>query len=293
MICVRLDGGLGNQLFQYAAGRALALQHATGLLLDTSTLQRRARSVTPRNLELQHFQHAGHLSTPSASSLLRWAHRAARVSHWVSPWRTFVEKGVGYQGGFSALPNQTYLVGYWQSFRYFSHVADQLIAELTPAGSLSDASSAIAHQIDSNLSVALHVRRGDYVSLVAAAELHGTLPLAYYVEAMARVSETVGRARYFVFSDDVEWCRANLRLADDAVFVTHNTGTDAWQDLILMARCQHQIIANSSFSWWGAWLADQRRPAPDHLVVAPARWFAGQPGQGLSDRFPAHWVVLP
>lgn len=293
MICVRLDGGLGNQLFQYAAGRALALQHDTGLLLDTSTLQRRARRVTPRSLELQHFQHAGSLSAPSASSLFPWFHRAARVSHWVSPWRTFVEKGVGYQGDFSALPDQTYLVGYWQSYRYFSHVADRLIAELTPVGSLSDASSAIAQQIDSGVSVALHVRRGDYVSLAAAAELHGTLPLAYYEQAMARVSEVVGRARYFVFSDDVQWCRTHLRLADDAVFVTHNTGSDAWQDLMLMARCQHHIIANSSFSWWGAWLADQRSPTPDHLVVAPARWFAGHAEQGLSDRFPAHWVVQP
>jgi hypothetical protein len=291
MICVRLDGGLGNQLFQYAAGRALALQHNTGLLLDTSTLKRRDRTVTPRSLELQHFQHAGHLSGSSTSALFPWFHRAAWVTHWVSSWRTFVEKGVEYQGDFSALPNQTYLVGYWQSFRYFSHIADLLIADLTPVDSLSDASSAIAKQIDLGVSVALHVRRGDYVSLAAAAELHGALPVAYYEKAMARVSEIVGQARYFVFSDDVQWCRTHLLLADDAVFVTHNTGPDAWQDLVLMARCEHHIIANSSFSWWGAWLADQRSRPPGHLVVAPARWFTDRPGHGLSDRFPAHWFV--
>jgi len=294
MICVRLEGGIGNQLYQYAAGRALALRHRTGLLLDTTTLQRRIRGVTHRRFELQHFQHSAHLCAPTASSLFPWFHRAAAVSHWISPWRTFVEKGVSYENDFSGLPDQTYLVGYWQSFRYFSSVADQVVADLVPVSPLSAASNAIAQRMDSSVSVALHVRRGDYVSLVAAAELHGTLSPAHYEKAMARVSETVGHARYFVFSDDAEWCRANLRLENDAVFVTHNTGADAWQDLLLMARCQHHIIANSSFSWWGAWLADQRRhAAASHLVVAPARWFAGRPEQNLHDRYPAHWVIQP
>jgi len=151
---------------------------------------------------------------------------------------------------------------------------------------------ALAKQIDLSASVALHIRRGDYVSLVSAARFHGALPLSYYMAAVARVRECVVEPKFFVFSDDQEWCRDNLQLGDSATFVGHNTGSDSWQDLVLMGRCRHHVIANSSFSWWGAWLADQRWGVPQRLVIAPACWFSGQPGQNLSDRFPVHWEMI-
>jgi hypothetical protein len=262
--------------------------------LDTSALNSNVPGVTPRNFELHYFKHAARFADPRNFRFSPWLRYFPALSSWISPWYMCVEKSQGFNPNFIVLPDKTYLLGYWQSYRYFSDVADQLVEELTPVIPLTAASSAIALQIASGVSVALHVRRGDYVSLAAAAALHGTLAPAYYEVAMAHVSESVGQARYFVFSDDADWCRTHLRLESNAVFVTHNTGADSWQDLMLMARCQHHIIANSSFSWWGAWLADQRRPAAlNRLVVAPARWFAGQPGQDQSDRFPSHWVVLP
>lgn len=292
MICVRLEGGLGNQLFQYATGRALALRHGCELLLDTSTLQRRNRRVTPRQLELQRFGYIGRLVTPRESLLLPWLHRMAPFSHWLSPWHTYVERGAAFNAAFESLPDHTYLVGYWQSFRYFSDIAEQLFTELEPVDALSDASLVVAEELDSTNSVALHVRRGDYVSLGSAASFHGALPPSYYEAALTRVNEHVGGRRVFVFSDDPEWCRMNLPLDDRATFVTHNAGPDAWQDLVLMSRCRHHVIANSSFSWWGAWLADQRWAATQRLVIAPERWFNGQSVQNLGDRFPPHWEVL-
>lgn len=294
MICVRLDGGLGNQLFQYATGRALASRHGCALLLDSSRLDATARKVTPRTFELDHFRHQGRLATSVEQRRLSWLPRVAPASHWVSPWRTFVERGPGYHASVESLPDQTYLVGYWQSHRYFSHIAQTIAEELTPARPLSAASEQVARSAAQGMSVSVHVRRGDYVTLPAAANLHGTLDREFYASALDRVNKQVGNARYFVFSDDIAWCRANLPLHHaETVFVDHNTGLDAWQDLVLMAKCKHHIIANSSFSWWGAWLADQRQGEAGHLVIAPARWFAGQPEHDHRDRFPAHWIIQP
>lgn len=294
MICVRLNGGLGNQLFQYATGRALALRHGCELLLDVSDLRATARHVTPRQFELDHFSHQARVATAAETRRLAWLRRVPALSHWVSPWRTYVERGWGYNATFAELPDRTYLVGYWQSPRYFASVAGQIAAELSAARPLSPASEAVAEAMSLGQSVALHVRRGDYVSLASAASLHGALSLPYYEAALQRVREQVEGARYFVFSDDIDWCREHLPLgAPEAVYLGHNTGADAWQDLLLMASCRHHIIANSSFSWWGAWLADQRHGESCHAVIAPARWFAGQPGEDLSDRFPTHWVLQP
>lgn len=294
MICVRLEGGLGNQLFQYAAGRELALRHSCELLLDTSTLKRRNRRVTQRSLELHHLRHVGRVATEQESRLLPWLHRASYLSRFISPWRVYVENGAAYGAAFETLPDQTYLVGYWQSYRYFSEIAKQLMIEFEPVHALSAISLEVADCIDSTNSVALHVRRGDYVSLASAAGFHGTLPLSYYKRAVARVRERVDSPRFFVFSDDPDWCRTNLQLDETATCVVHNPGAAAWQDLVLMSRCRHHVIANSSFSWWGAWLADQRWADTQRLVAAPAHWFGGlgKMDQNFDDRFPSHWELL-
>ncbi len=292
MIGTRLDGGLGNQLFQYAAGRALALRHGTGLMLDLSALGTNVPGVTSRKLELSNFKLSQSLVKSVQSGLPSWIHRFPAWSRWISPWRVYLEKHLGFNPQFSALPDNSFLIGYWQSFRYLSDVAEHLINDLTPIAPLSPTSMDLARQIDSSASVAIHVRRGDYVSLAAAASFHGTLSEAYYFNAMREMSHAIEGARYFVFSDDPQWCRAHLVLDETAVLVTHNVGADSWQDLMLMSRCRHHIIANSSFSWWGAWLADQRCPKnASRMVIAPARWFAGDPGLNLSDRFPPHWLI--
>jgi hypothetical protein len=136
------------------------------------------------------------------------------------------------------------------------------------------------------------VRRGDYVSLPAAARLHGALPLEHYRVAIAAVNARVREARWFVFSDDIVWCRASLGLPPEMThFVDHNQGADSWQDLLLMAQCRHHVLANSSFSWWGAWLADCRF-GTDRVVIAPRQWFKGGLQPSLADRYPAHWSVL-
>ena len=292
MICVRLEGGLGNQLFQYATGRALALRHGVELVLDDSSLRNRNRRATPRQLELQRFRYVARIASARETRWMPLFRRVPSVSRWLSPWRAYVEHGLMYNPTFATLPDQTYLVGYWQSARYFDATAASLCNELQPVESMSKQSTYIAHRIDSTESVAVHVRRGDYVTLRAAAALHGTLPLEYYVAAISRLRAAVALPHFFVFSDEPEWSASHLPLlVGEATFVSHNVGSQAWQDLMLMSRCRHHVIANSSFSWWGAWLAGAG--AESGTVVAPRRWFAdASDAASTADRFPSHWKLL-
>jgi hypothetical protein len=291
VIAVRLEGGLGNQMFQYAAARALALRHKTEVLVDVAALLKPRGNVTRRVFELGHFKPAATLMSHSESRRLSWLHRVPRMAHWVSRWHMFAEQGTAYQPAFASLPDQSYLLGYWQSYRYFSDVAALVAAELEPLGVLSSESQAVADRITATPSVAVHVRRGDYVTLPSAANFHGVLPLGYYAQAMERVLLAEPQAHFFVFSDDLSWCQEHLSGALPMTFVGHNAGPDAWQDLTLMCHCRHHVIANSSFSWWGAWLADQRWGVIGRQVIAPKRWFAGQQ-QVSPDRYPEHWVAL-
>lgn len=289
MICVRLEGGLGNQLFQYAAGRALAMKHRTELLLDLSALTRRSRTVTPRQMELRHFRVVGRTASSREAKVLPLLRRVPRLSRWISPWVTHVERSVNYDEAFWTLPDQSYLCGYWQSYRYASGIGKSLLEELVPREPLSSRSLRIAEEISANSSVALHVRRGDYVSLASAAQFHGVLPIRYYIEAIKLVRAAIPSPRFFVFSDDQDWCKAQLPLgAAEVVHVEHNTGSNSWQDFVLMSLCRHNIIANSSFSWWGAWLADQRWAGSSRQVIAPLRWFS-EGESNTRDRFPSHW----
>jgi hypothetical protein len=292
MIAVRLEGGLGNQLFQHAAGRALALRHGTGVLWDMDALLRPPAGVTPRHFELDRFRVQGGLARAGQVRGMRWLRRLGPAAALLSPWRAHRESSGGYDPDFTRLGDASYLVGYWQSFRYFESCAAQLSTEFEPAQAMSAASELVLSDIRRRESVAVHVRRGDYVSRASAATYHGVLEPAYYRAALSRLAERHKALAVQVFSDDPDWCRQHLALPFSEVnFVSHNQGEDAWQDLVLMAACRHHVIANSSFSWWGAWLADQRQQFHDRQVFAPAQWFTATP-IAPTDRFPAHWQVL-
>lgn len=292
MICVRLEGGLGNQLFQYAAGRALARRHNTDLILDTSALQRTGNKYTRRELDVTRFRINSRISKPGEFRRISLLRRLPAISNWLSQWHLYVEDSLLFNPAFNNLPDTTYLSGYWQSFRYFSEIAGDIYADLQPIEELSEQSKYIEQKIESSESVAIHVRRGDYVSLKSAANMHGALAASYYTETIGHICNALVKPHFFVFSDDPDWCKANLQLpSESTVYISHNIGPAAWQDLRLMSRCRHNIIANSSFSWWGAWLADQLHGTKNRFVFAPHRWFIGQTHE-TKDRFPNHWKVI-
>jgi hypothetical protein len=294
MIATMLIGGLGNQMFQYAAGRALALHHDTHLLLDNSSLGRTdASGADLRSFELDRFAITGTALPGSfTAARLALARRPSPLLQRISGWHAYREPILNFDRGVEVQRDKTYLIGYWQSWRYFDAVARHIAAEFRPVASLSDASKAMLEMIDARPSICVHVRRGDYARAAQVTAHHGLIGMEYYEASIRHIQAGVAGARILLFSDDPEWCRSAFTpLGLDIVVVDVNRGEDSWQDMMLMAACDHAVIANSSFSWWGAWLGDQWRSDPNRIVTAPASWFAGE-ATNMADRCPPTWKIV-
>ncbi len=175
--------------------------------------------------------------------------------------------------------------GYWQSYKYFEKFAGQIRAELTPSQPPQGANLLLAQTIAQKNSVSVHIRRGDYVSNLVASSVHGFVGLAYYELALERISREIDSPHFFVFSDDLPWARENLKFPCDVTFVDHNSGAAAYEDLRLMSLCKHHVMANSSFSWWAAWLGW----APGKKVFYPANWFSSKL-HNVSSLNPPAWI---
>lgn len=285
MIIVKLQGGLGNQLFQFAAGLALARRHSTTLKIDTSFLNADpAGHYTKRYLELNVFDIA--LEEATEEDLRRFPLQENRYIRKLKEWlpvsfdtHVFNERGHHYNTYFSRLPANTYLNGYWQSERYFKNCSTELrtLLRFKPGYVLCEAE--LERRIINTNSVSVHVRRGDYVSLSAANSFHGVCGPDYYRKAMALFPADT---TFYVFSDDLEWCRENLHSGYCMEFIET---PNAYTDFYLMSQCRHHIIANSSFSWWAAWLHNDDKKQ----VIAPRRWFASA---ATPDIYPDNWVRL-
>ena len=279
LIISTLAGALGNQMFQYAAGRALALRHGTELRLDLGWLAPRSRFVYELDvfaLDVELVWTYRHMRRARLRELFRLA-PPVRQQDWK-------REGFTFDPGVLALPANARLAGYWQSEKYFADQADAIRADFAFTDPLDEQNADAAAQIAASIAVAVHVRRGDYVTDPGARDFLGTLPLDYYSSAAELVRRRAPDAHFFVFSDDPDWCRAHLRLGGPTTFVDHNEGRGAL-DLRLMTLCRHHVIANSSFSWWGAWLA---RPE-GQIVVAPRRWGAAS---DAGDVVPDRWCLL-
>lgn len=276
LVVVRLTGGLGNQLFQYAAARRLALARRTTLTLDLGWFRHEAPSYpAPRAYELECFRLPARTVSLSPATIARLEQGlAARVGRW--PSRRIRLPVIQQNEAWDMIdervlhgPADVMLLGYWQSERYFQDAAETIRAELRLPAAPDARFGQLLEAIESSEAVAVHVRRGDYVSVPQVAERHGTLPPSYYRQAVNLVAERTGAdARVFVFSDDPEWAEEHLALE----LPTNHVGRTDWSapvDLRLMASCRHHVIANSSFSWWAAWLAERA----GHVVVAPRAWF--------------------
>lgn len=181
-----------------------------------------------------------------------------------------------------------YFKGFYQSERYFAENAEEVRAAFSFRPELASAQTReLADQISKDASsVSLHVRRGDYLKPTFWENAGCLCGLPYYKRAIAEMQRRVGGAHFYVFSDDPEWCRANLPLDETAVSVDWNQKTDSWQDMMLMSLCRHNIICNSTFSWWGAWLNNN----PEKTVLAPDRWFVNAPAPHINC---PSWVTVP
>ncbi len=284
-------GGLGNQLFQYAAGKALAAHHGTELWVDLSFLEAEGEH-TKRHLELQAFKVNYRICTKKELERFTQPSIFRKAISKYLPFAGFQnyianEKNFAYQEDFFSYPANTYLNGFWQSEKYFKQIRDLLLHELVIKKPLPNNCADIKNAILKTPSISLHIRRGDYVSNKQANAFHGVLPIAYYEEAVNYLNALFGPLPVFVFSDEMDWVKQNLRLNNASTYVDVNTGGSAIYDLHLMSLCRHNIIANSSFSWWGAWLNAQ----PDKVVIAPKQWFADS-SINTADLVPPGWIKL-
>lgn len=288
MIVFGARGGLANQLFQYATARSLALLRNTEVVADPALLAIRHPGVTPREYELGHYRAAVRLPTTAEAAML-WPlrNRVLRRIAVLHKWKLVREKSSGcFDPSVLESPDGSYLDGYWGVPKYFERIREILLMELQPKAEMSSADEDVANQISRTNSIAVHVRRGDYVTLPVAAQYHGTCSLDYYRASIEALRANISDPVLYVFSDDPAWTRENLHLDVSSVYVTHNTARNAFQDLRLMSLCKHNIIANSSFSWWGAWLGT----FPQKRVCAPRRWFSGSPAS--ADMFPSSWQII-
>jgi len=276
-------------MFQYAAGKALSLHHNVPLLLDKSHLEKTANGAyTQRHFELDCFSLEPHFA--NEKELMFFEERsnklkrvALRIFPNLSSKATFYESGHLFYRNFFRLPSNTYLKGFWQSEKYFVDYESAIRRDFMIKENMPEELKPLEEKIRDSNSVSIHVRRGDYVTLKNASEFHGLCSVEYYHSAVESI-DAKENAELFIFSDDIEWCRQNLKFSFPVTYVSHSFGS-AW-DMYLMSLCSHNIIANSSFSWWAAWLNTN----PNKKVIAPQYWFTGKKTQEL-DLLPNGWMV--
>jgi len=276
MIIVRLKGGLGNQLFQYAFGRKIAHLHNTALKLDTASFST-SSSNTPRAYRLDQFNITGIVASPEEIRQIDkgrstgWGFLHTRIADLLTPEskrRYILERTHTFDPAMLEVPDDVYLDGYWQTEKYFKDIEEILRREITLREEPDTVNQEIAERIRSVTAVSLHVRRGDYVSDPATQQFHGSCSIEYYNQAIAMLVESLDDPSFFIFSDDLPWAKENMDIPGEKTFVAHNGPEKEYCDLWLMSLCRHHIIANSSFSWWGAWLSQ----SPGQQVIAPKIW---------------------
>jgi hypothetical protein len=288
VIIVRLQGGLGNQMFGYATGRSLAVRLGTDLVLDTSLRMQQGLGTKPLGLDC--FDHQARVCpvwdvarVPNPSRLVRTLQRLrpsrrpfVRPLDEDSTTNAFIPAVLTARDG-------TYLRGYWQFEGYFADREAEVRSDLT-FPELGEESKRVAAAIESHQpTVSVHVRRGDYVAHGHLSHLEET----YYVHGVRTIAEAAGDLTAFVFSDDPQWCSENLRLPCPTRVVDRPLApSQGWEDMCLMSLCNHHVIANSTYSWWGAWLD----PSPSKLVVAPREWVLSS--KRIGDPVPDRWIRM-
>lgn len=294
MIIIKLFGGLGNQMFQYAAAKALSINTDTELKLDISHFRRVVANESLRDYRLDVF--------PNIKEFVATKHEISKLVHqykftfFNKIHKNFnkkilninkkykVEKSLSYSPILLDRKKSIYLDGYWQSEKYFDSVGDIIrdcfnLDFLRYHENLKPFIDKIQQQ---EASVSIHIRRGDYLSNPSANTYHGVADLSYYEKSIHRlITSASSDLSFFVFSDDISWCKKNFIIPYKHFYI--DTGTD-YHDLYLMSICKHHIIANSTFSWWGAWLNNNN----DKIIIAPKKWFAHQ---SPNDILPLNWLT--
>ncbi len=289
MIIVRVVGGLGNQMFQYALGRALAEVHDTELKLEISSFA----AYPERSYKLDAYSINASIANIEEIDQIIFGTRRISQNYLmrqlnkiipINRKRIITENSFGFNPKIFNVQNNTYLIGYWQSYKYFGKIVELIRQELTEKKDPKKEMIDWYQRLKQCNSVSIHIRRGDYVSNQKTNEFHGLCSIDYYEKSIQYIAGKISSPRFYVFSDDILWARKNLRINYPIEYVSNITQGDEISDLYLMKGCKHHIIANSSFSWWGAWLSN----SPNQITIAPKKWFKSS-NVSLNDLIPGNW----
>jgi hypothetical protein len=274
MIILKLQGGMGNQMFQYAIGRRLAIDNNIELKFDRTFLDDKTPrpGYVVRDYDLSIFNVNVNFAT--AEEIFSYKTRfhnplIERISNkLIGRKSTYIlEEGLNYNVKYLALQDNCYLEGYFQSESYFETIKDIIKSEFTLKNDPSPFVAELENEIKNSTSVCVNVRRADFVTN----SFHGTCDAAYYKRAEAFILEKVKNPTIYVFSDDLEWCKENLKFESPYKFVEHTYAGTKFQDYLrLMSACRHFILPNSSFAWWAAYLSKYE----DKIVTVPPRWLS-------------------
>ncbi len=280
MIIVQIIGGLGNQMFQYAYAVALK-EDGYDVLLDLSAFD----NYKLHDYGLNKYGISMKSATKNNLNKIKFSFFNRLLSKLKIQNNTINEESLLFDKKLLLPKNNSYIEGYFQSEKYFLKYRDLLLNEFILNGEVSNYTQSIKDMIMSSktLTVSLHIRRGDYLNNINK-EIHGVCSMDYYHNCMQVIDEKFVQVQYFVFSDDISWVKENLKI-ENGVFVESKENRLPHEDIYLMSCCQHNIIANSSFSWWGAWL----NPNPNKIVLAPSRWF-NDSSKNTRDLIPLEWL---
>ena len=262
MIISKITGGLGNQMFQYAIAKSIAIKNSDKFQLDISFYYKQ----TLRKYELNLFNIEQNLAKQES-----FFSKVKRKLGFV-PKEYYIEKEVAvFDKGVFNYQDKIVLDGYWQNEKYFKDIRDEILKDFTLKQDISIEAKDYLEQIKDSNSISLHVRRGDYVQNSHTNKVHGICNLDYYKRAIDYINEKVQESMFYIFSDDIAWCKENFDFLENKIFIDDTRS--ALEDLELMKKCKHNIIANSTFSWWGAWLNENK----GKIVIAPKIWWSTRP----------------
>lgn len=276
MITVKLNGGLGNQMFQYACARAVAHRLDTSVVVDISSFELSLQ--TKRRYALSEF-YCGQQVVIYKNS---WLEKVRSMLHKQG---IFSEKKYTYNHAITRVSDNTTLNGYWQSPKYFEHIREIIVHDFTPKKTPKLPPN-ILKLVRTKETVAIHVRRGDYITNQQAVKILGVQPISYYQNALKILNQQHQKCHYIVVSDDINWCRQHLKQLLDPSKVNYFS-KDELTDMFLMTQTTHNIIANSSYSWWAAYLNQNN----DKAVIAPKKWFKDK-SYSTKDLFPNNWILV-
>lgn len=290
MIIAKIQGGLGNQMFQYAFGRMLALRNNVPLKLDTMMFKTyEFHLYTMNNLNIQE----NYATQEEINSFVKYRPRKGKVGMVLNPLfadksRYVEEPQWTFSPAMMDLKSPCYVDGYWQTEKYFLEIEDLIRKEFSLRNPLDEYSQSVAAKIHSAKEpVALHIRRGDFAYHPQMSKLMGVCPPEYYDAAKDIIKERVHDPVYFVFSDDLEWAKEHVKTGFPTEFIGQGPEKN-YQDIDLMRMCKHHILSNSTFGWWGAWLSDSHRTG---INIAPTRW--NNKNFDTKDLVPEYWIKLP